>query len=517
MNYFEYEDVAIETHFKLSEEQDKALKELIHHVLMRSNKPITLSGFAGVGKSSLIKYLELYLEKRLPNKFNFVYAAPTHAATVYLGLNLGYLPYTIQSIIVTKYDNKYKEWVKCFSSKFLSAINQIMYNILVVDESSMLSCEDVFVLSQLAEKSNIQLIFLGDKAQLPEITTKKHKTISPVFTDFKQVKLTKVQRTNDNDILKVLTEIRTNPNGILPIVPNTERLKYYDRTQTKEFYDKFIEKFNENNQGTVMISYTNSFVKDFNKRARKTIFGDDTDGLNINEIIVGYGGYNNKQVNGYNLANSIKYRVTEIEEKDSFVIIKGVSDVVTKINPDIATTRTNYLQLSEHDSIVIDKYNNLEAFEKNNKIVSTIFKQLYVLKKKVLLSNKWVEYFKSIEQVTSHLKNIDLGSAYIYIPEEDRMYLYDNNNEIHREVKKTFPELYIDKGIDYGYAITIHKSQGATYENVFFNAISTENNNCKIYELDEVIGTEGNALNYVGMSRASKELHVYHGNKVKEI
>lgn len=517
MNYFEYDNIKIETKFKLSDDQDNALKRLIDKLCDDDIVPITLSGSAGCGKSSLIKYLEIYLNNRSPRYFNFIYAAPTHAATVYLGLNLGYLPFTIQSIVINKYDNKLREWVKTFSSKFLNSLDFTMKSVLVVDEASMLSCEEVMVLQILAQKQNVQLVFLGDKAQLPEITTKKHKNISDVFTKFEQVNLTKVHRTNDDDILKVLTEIRTNPDGILPVTTNTDRLKYYDKTQSKDFYDKFIEKFNENNQGIVLISYTNNFVKEFNKKVRKDVFGNDTDGLNINEIIVGYGGYNNKQVNGYNLANSIKYKVTEIEEKETFVIIKGYSDVVDKIDPNIAMMRTNYLPLSEHDSIIIDKYNNLEVFEKNNQTVSAIFRQLYQLKEIVLKNNKWLDYFKAVEKVTYNLKSIDLGSAYIYIPEEDKMFLFDNNNEIHRNVKKKFPELYIDKGIDYGYAITIHKSQGATYENVFFNAMSTENNTSKIYEFDEVVGTEGNALNYVGMSRASKELHVLHGNKIKTV
>ena len=72
-------------------------------------------------------------------------------------------------------------------------------------------------------------------------------------------------------------------------------------------------------------------------------------------------------------------------------------------------------------------------------------------------------------------------------------------------------------GIDYAYAITIHKSQGATYGNVFFNSASTENNDYPLIENGEKVGTEGNSLNYVGMSRASNKLFVKHGNKTKEI
>ena len=95
------------------------------------------------------------------------------------------------------------------------------------------------------------------------------------------------------------------------------------------------------------------------------------------------------------------------------------------------------------------------------------------------------------------------------------MELFDSKK--HTKLKKEFPELYMGKGIDYGYAITIHKSQGSTYKNVFFDAVSTENERTPIVENGRQIGTIGNSLNYVGMSRASDTLHVRRGNKIVSI
>lgn len=94
-NNFYYRGTNINTDFELGDEQKEALEELIDYVLSDDLEPITLSGSAGSGKTSLIKYLENFIYKHTRYNHNFLYAAPTHAATVYLGLNFGFLPYTL--------------------------------------------------------------------------------------------------------------------------------------------------------------------------------------------------------------------------------------------------------------------------------------------------------------------------------------------------------------------------------------------------------------------------------------
>ena len=84
-------------------------------------------------------------------------------------------------------------------------------------------------------------------------------------------------------------------------------------------------------------------------------------------------------------------------------------------------------------------------------------------------------------------------------------------------LKRNFKELFMSKSIDYGYGITIHKAQGATYKNVFFNAISTEFAKTEIHENGMQISTEGNSLNYVAMSRASERLFVLHSKNIKKL
>ena len=60
-------------------------------------------------------------------------------------------------------------------------------------------------------------------------------------------------------------------------------------------------------------------------------------------------------------------------------------------------------------------------------------------------------------------------------------------------------QLLIKKDIDYGYGITIHKSQGSTYNTVFVNGKDI-NKNLTIIERKR--------LWYVAMSRASKIVYI---------
>ena len=54
--------------------------------------------------------------------------------------------------------------------------------------------------------------------------------------------------------------------------------------------------------------------------------------------------------------------------------------------------------------------------------------------------------------------------------------------------------------VDYGYALTVHKSQGSTYDNVYI-----EYNNL----LSNTKSTEQHKLLYTAITRCSNNLHVY--------
>lgn len=86
---------------------------------------------------------------------------------------------------------------------------------------------------------------------------------------------------------------------------------------------------------------------------------------------------------------------------------------------------------------------------------------------------------------------------------------------IHKNIKTNgVGSLLFEKDVDYGYAITIHKSQGTTINNVFFlaDSINSAQDTKVVDSTGNQITTEKNALYYVAMSRGRNRLVVDQGS-----
>ena len=87
----------------------------------------------------------------------------------------------------------------------------------------------------------------------------------------------------------------------------------------------------------------------------------------------------------------------------------------------------------------------------------------------------------------------------------------DDNKKLWNLYGKDGSKFKVEKGVDFGHAITIHKSQGRTTKNVFFDANTITKRDKKIMENGQQISTERQSLGYVGLSRASENLFVNMG------
>jgi hypothetical protein len=514
-NKFEYKDKSIDTEFILTEGQDKALKRLVDFA-KSEEKFITLQGAAGTGKTAVIGYLQKYLGTGA----NFVYMAPTHAATAELAFATvksgnKRLPMTVQSAF-TKVKDKNTGVEAAGATKKLKDRLGYSDNIIVIDEVSMLSAKDYALIKDAIKKQDIKIIFMGDIKQIPEVdvTNPTLKQVSKAFTDNEQVTLTEVKRTESESILSVLTKLRNTQTNLIPRVENTEEIKYLsDAAYNREL----MATVKEDPENTLVISYTNKGVEDTNSKIRRLLGreGDPQEG----DIIVGYLGYASKQIENGDVANSVRYTIDSIEKTGSTYIIMSSSQKLKKLEElgvrgVTAVSRGRYLQLSPSDSFKFDELNS-EDFEKNNEMASVPLRQLYEAKQAALKNpRKWTDYYAVQGETAKFFATNILGGDYIYNPNTNKLEKY--NSTTHGALRRSNPELYIEKGIDYGHAVTIHKSQGSTVKNVFFDATSLpKGTSSKLMQGDAQVGSELQSLIYVAMSRASEKLVVDASNPNK--
>ena len=506
---FSYKGKTIETAFDLTEGQVNALQELSDFAENDKDKFITLQGPAGTGKTSVIGYLQNYLG----GKYKFIYMAPTHAATAELAfatVNTGNkeLPMTVASSFSTRSNGGI---VSTTMTKKLLKKLALRNNIIVIDEVSMLGANTMEIVKGAIAGENVKIIFMGDISQIPEVDDRNPavKQVSKAFSEFKQVKLTEVKRTSNNDILEVLTAIRNNINNKIPKVDNTDALKYL---KVSEFNRQLADSVEKNPEETMLIAYTKNAVAEYNKKIRQEL--GRTGDLQKDDVIMGYLGYASKQIENGDIANSIQYTVTDVQKDGSIYKItatsKKLNDLREKGVKNISEYfTTGYHQLGPNDIFTFSDITSADM-NANNEKVSKLMKTVYDAKAKAIASGAsfaWVKFYEIVDGVSREMSKIDLGADYIYDPSTNRMERYSADKYF--QFKKQFGEIYVEKGIDLGHATTIHKSQGSTIKNVFFDANSLpKGSSSKLYNGDTLIGTEKQSLIYVGMSRTSNLLAV---------
>ena len=313
----------------------------------------------------------------------------------------------------------------------------------------------------------------------------------------------------------ILTKMR-GVKGFKIFKPSINNERLFFTSNMYEFNQKMDESFQEHPDNTIFISYTNSSVKSANIRVRGMLgrVGQPVKG----DIIMGYLGYGAYQIEKKHVANSMSYKIENITREGSHFILNAYSSKldsliengITTISTPIASA--SYFPLSDSDSLRFDDMTN-EDYAINNSHISSIMKKLVVAEqayktKQIPYSN----YLSVIEKVTLEMSGIYLGDSYVYNPANDRMEKYNSSDPSHRSIKTSGNgSLLVEKGLDYGHAITIHKSQGSTHRNVFFDSsIIKKMAGIEILNPEgDVLTTEAQTLAYVGMSRASESLTVY--------
>lgn len=479
--------------FELNDQQKSALKELEAFV-NGDDTSITLSGYAGTGKTTIMGIFNEYLKRRI--HADIIFSAPTHRANAVTRQKTPNAKVvTLQSLLGLRPDFDITEDVfDLHKLKFeqVAAVKIEDASIVIVDEASMIqdSLYD-FLLEQIAAKG-AQIIFVGDKGQLRPV---KANNISKVFrNDGAQLQLTKVERTGDNPILKESTRVR-NGEGLsyeTDIAPNGQGVEYSsDKTRIREFVRTSLKEMKDSQDPLYfrVLAATNASVDAYNSAIRQILYGRRPTQLYEGELVMGY---SNREYDSlrkkYKLMNSGDYVVQSVKPTTIQIDLTYPDRRESISMEGYKVTLKDAIDTSA-SSFTIDVVSNFETDENIIKVQEYI-QTLWSMRKQLLAEGNPTAARSVIEKIN----NIQ--------------------NRIHtmRDIKDANGRLKLRKSFDYGYAHTIHKSQGGTYSKVLINDSSINT-----FGFNDKNGQEvRQELKYVAVSRAKNYVMVQTLEKAKQ-
>ena len=472
---FTFKDgTTIDTPFELNDQQKEALQKIDDFANDKTKIAITLSGYAGTGKTSLMEMVA----KKLRRRYNVVFSATTHQAAGVLKSKVGKYGFdtrTVNSLfgiaVETDMDNKVYDMSKTKIKQVESKLN--FGDIVVLDEASMLSDKNYDDVVTLAKMYHAKIIFVGDRAQLAPVGQTE---VSKVFRDSngEVVELTKVERTGNNAILSEATAIRNGQNFTYESAFNAQGQGVaYVTPQSTDVISSIIETFTPglktNPNYLRILAFTNASVANYNSKVRQSL-GYNGLAPQVGEPMLGYAnwGYDRSRASSgdpYQFVNSRSYKVvaTQAPYKSGVRLSDG-----TICSFDILPLRLEDSMGEQVTVPFIDIKNNIQ-----NRNSAKLAAQ-----EKAILWTKWRTaqgmQKKALLDAINELEN------FLFI--NDNL-TGDQNNLLQAKV------------IDFGYAHTIHKSQGGTYTHVIMDDGSIESSRSTAAMKQQ--------LKYVGVSRAT--------------
>lgn len=450
---------------QLSPDQRKGLAEMLTFMRDASQREMVLTGAAGTGKTSLLHVFLKELSKEF-KKIKVYCTAYTNEAVRVLSQRSGKnYDKTISGLLGLKLEqneDKGKILVRdgvCHARK---------YRLIVIDEASMIN-DDCYAMIQsvLRDFPQMKILYVGDEAQLPPVNFAS----SVVFTCVPNIfRLTKVMRVSeDNPIIDLVTPIRDPRNMFRPedcfehvdrVNERGEGVRFY--TAKKPFFENLFadfmsEEYKDNKNFCRLLAYTNNAVDKSNCFIRRHIFGNDVEEYTPGDDLIVTEGYSiplagDKTLQVY--ANGERLEVVEAEK--------------------YTEQETNIVCWS----LLVDNYlapsNKREL--RHIKVVSSEGLPAYIALKRKLIG-KARTLCAEVDPITGRPVH--------------------NRHEVWQEYYDFINSFCY---VNYSYAMTIHKAQGSTIDNVY--VVEKDINICDWDILQR------NKLKYTAFTRAAKNLHI---------
>lgn len=483
----------IDTPFPLNTEQIEALLALedFYNNPRKYENQITLLGYAGTGKTSIIGIFDKFLRTRSAfqdNRFHgdTYYSSPTHRANAVTKLkNPRAKVLTLHSLFGLSGDIQLEDGDYTLENLEFAQKNKVKIeqgDILIVDEASMVNKTLYNFLNKFKKSLDIKIIYVGDPAQLKPV---KEENVSVVFSTGKQVQLTKVERTGDNPILEESTNLRNGQDlNYQTKVIGTEGVEYLSDNLLlrKIISDNYGgPEFKKNKLYFRILAAKNATVDDGNKVTRELLFGEEAKNqLVLGDILMGYNNFDvDYTTKEPKIINSGDYEVTNMTSATKTISINGKAVTYKGFN----VTLSNLLNPKDNSKHIFIADNN----ESNDKLTAFADE----VSRKNILGKQ------------SMMKGDRRGAAKLFSEARD----LESQIAFMKGVKDINGRLKVKKTLDYGYTHTIHKSQGGTYNKVMILADTIS------APFD--IQTQ-QQLKYVAMSRASEYVYIKTAHTLKE-
>lgn len=416
------------------EEQLQAL-ELLEDFTKSNQTTITLSGSAGTGKTSLvIEYLD-YLDDE---NISYILAAPTHKAKLVLEALTGQGAFTVHQLLSLQpnldiFELDFRE-LDFFSNSDSNHPNQIPYRgVIIIDEASMIN-DDLFeFIIDCAKRSESKVVWVGDEKQLQPVKSDK---LSKVFSLDNKILLTKIYRQKeDSPVLDILAELREHPlSHFEPCKGREDSIYTFNNAMDFMRSSRNILKetvFTGNVLNAKILAFTNARIKALNMASRKLIFGEESKNeFNIGEIITGYDNFQYESAQFYNSLDYVIRNSPVMENK----VLPYFNKPLVGFTLDLYDT----VYKNVNKVFVLSKYNDPDNLDNLAKLLEQTRQHAVMLKKSgKSASLMWSKYYTLMGSFATTFD------------------LFCDNRVIK---KKTF---------DYGYALTVHKSQGSSFNTVF--------------------------------------------------
>lgn len=507
----------------------------------------TITGQAGTGKTTITKHILQYARGKLKQTVTAV--APTHKARKVLDrvLNTGTFM-SVQTITVACLLSKMKGHSYIGTKRYVSDGNHKlnMADVFIIDEASMITDADFDDIVQLAIAWEKKLIFIGDAAQIPNpaqpmslINSELIKSDSKAFRVSNLQTLSGVMRQGqDNPLLEVCSLFRGDLR-VPVIVPHETKLN--SRNQGVEFIDDRRE-FEKRIKSAVLrtaanpnvriIAYTNNSVNEWNK----LIVGKESD-FKQGDLIMGY-------TNGDFIENGQDYLVADVTlttthsielPMQSFHMLTG--QIVGLRNTDCHVERHIFIPNIDDPANEEVLSELVERAEQVNKLGSSKkdYHKYMELKSQLIFASCVFKFNGMIMTATEFKSGHPLLFTKVWdIISESNGKRTVVRNQLMQQINSRYPQLIqdrasdskplgdtecfadkfqiIDKDIDFGYAITAHKSQGSTFSEVFIDeADFNKLKDCWNFKLNHKENRikEKNQLLYVAYSRPTQRAIIY--------